>query len=60
MFACAYEAVTIALDHESLPTISRICNKHRWLPPVIIVGLALHLYWRELAVEEKLGRLAQR
>lgn len=41
--ACGYEA--FAITTKKVPTISMYCGRHRWLPPVIIAALALHLYW---------------
>jgi hypothetical protein len=43
---CAYEAVTIALDDDRAPTVSKLCGRHRWLAPFILTSLAVHLYWR--------------
>ena len=45
---CAYEAVAISFDHHRVPTISKVCGNHRWVAPLVLVGLGVHLYWREL------------
>lgn len=38
---CAYECVAL---HSKLPTLSRLSARHRWLAPVLVGGLAGHLY----------------
>lgn len=38
---CAYEAA--AITTRKTPTVSRICWERRWLTPVILGGLAVHL-----------------
>lgn len=40
--ACAYEAYRIFTGTE--PTVSTLCGRHVLLVPVIVGGLALHLY----------------
>lgn len=44
--ACAYEAIAIPLNSDRVPTISKICGRHRWLAPIIVGALTAHLYWR--------------
>lgn len=39
--ACAYE--TAAITTRKVPTISTLCYQKRWLTPVILGGLAIHL-----------------
>jgi hypothetical protein len=53
--ACGYEFAAL-LPHSRLPTISSMCQRHRWLGPVIVVGLALHLV--DMSVNAILPELA--
>ena len=39
-----YEAYALS-PGSTLPSISGLCWKHRRLVPVILLGLAVHLYW---------------
>lgn len=39
--ACAYEVAAITVGR--VPTISALCRQRRWLAPVIVGGLAVHL-----------------
>lgn len=41
---CAYEVAAITTD--KTPTVSRLCHRNRWLTPVILAGLAVHLIRR--------------
>jgi hypothetical protein len=43
-----WETAAIFIPGEHIPTVSRLCGRYRWLPPIILGGLAIHLYWREL------------
>ena len=38
---CGYEVV--AITTRATPTISALCYRRKWLIPVILVGLAVHL-----------------
>lgn len=38
---CAYETESIVTGRT--PTVSTLCGRHRWLTPLILGGLALHL-----------------
>lgn len=38
---CAYEVLAITTD--VVPTVSHHCYRRRWLAPVIVGGLAVHL-----------------
>jgi hypothetical protein len=40
--ACGYEVAAL-LPKSRLPTISSVCGRHRWLAPIIVSGLAVHL-----------------
>jgi len=40
--ACLYEA--LALASRRCPTFSMMAAKRRWLAPVILIALAVHLY----------------
>jgi hypothetical protein len=55
---CSYEVASIATG--KTPTVSMLCRQRRWLAPVILVGLAVHLYLppqrAKVAVEIELGR----
>ena len=48
---CAWEVTAIYTPGERLPTISKICGEHKWLAPLILGGLGVHLYWQELGGE---------
>ena len=39
---CAYEAGAITSGR--LPTLTRLSREHRWLGPVLVGALAVHLY----------------
>jgi hypothetical protein len=39
---CAYECAAIAT--RKLPTLSALSRKHRWMAPMMIGGLAVHLF----------------
>lgn len=39
---CAYEVAAITTD--ACPTVSALCYRRRWLAPVILTGLGVHLY----------------
>jgi hypothetical protein len=41
---CAYEVAAITTDR--CPTVSHLCYRKRWLTPVILGGLAVHLLVR--------------
>lgn len=41
---CAYEVAAITTD--TVPTVSHLCRKKRWLTPVVLAGLAVHLIHR--------------
>jgi hypothetical protein len=41
---CAYEVAAITTD--LVPTVSHICHERRWLTPVVLGGLAVHLLIR--------------
>lgn len=41
---CAYEVAAISTDR--CPTVSSLCHQRRWLTPVIVGGLAVHLLAR--------------
>jgi hypothetical protein len=41
---CAYEVAAISTD--TVPTVSHLCHERRWLAPVILTGLAVHLLVR--------------
>jgi len=45
---CTYEAVALQVKSNKMPTISRLCGRHKWMAPIILGGLGVHLYWREL------------
>lgn len=38
---CAYEVAAITTDRT--PTVSHLCRQRRWLAPVVLGGLAVHL-----------------
>lgn len=38
---CAYEVAAITTSRT--PTVSALCHERRWLTPVIVGGLAVHL-----------------
>jgi hypothetical protein len=38
---CAYECVAL---NTKLPTLSCLSARYRWLAPVLVAGLAAHLY----------------
>ena len=38
---CAYEVAAITTDR--CPTVSAMCHRKRWLAPVVLTGLAVHL-----------------
>lgn len=40
---CAYELVAL-YSRGRFPTLSRLSCEHRWLGPVLVGGLTLHLY----------------
>jgi hypothetical protein len=40
---CQYE-VTAILSRGRIPTLTKLSRKHRWLPWVILGGLAVHFY----------------
>lgn len=40
---CGYECAAIASGRA--PTITTLCTRHRWLAPVVITALAVHLAW---------------
>jgi hypothetical protein len=44
---CQYEV--LAITTRQFPTLTSISRKHRWLPFVIVGGLAGHLYRQRLA-----------
>jgi hypothetical protein len=41
---CAYEVAAITTDRT--PTVSALCHRRRWLTPVVLGGLAVHLLIR--------------
>lgn len=45
LVACGYEAGALA-SRGHAPTISVLCGRHRWLRPLIVGGLIVHLYHR--------------
>lgn len=55
---CQYEVAallsqTSKRSRVKLPTLTRLCARHKWLAPILLTGLGVHLYrksWR--AVEE--------
>lgn len=47
---CAYEVAAITTD--TCPTVSHLCHRKRWLAPVILGGLAVHLLIRPRTLEE--------
>lgn len=40
---CGYEVAAIATGR--LPTVTRLCQRHRVLAPALLTALAVHLYW---------------
>jgi hypothetical protein len=48
---CAYEVAAIATDRT--PTVSHLCYRRRWLTPVILTGLGLHLVIKPTSLKEK-------
>lgn len=48
---CAYEVAAIATDRA--PTVSQLCYRRRWLTPVILGGLGLHLVIKPPSLKEK-------
>lgn len=39
---CAYECVALAT--QKCPTLSKLSHRHRWLAPMLVGGLTVHLY----------------
>jgi hypothetical protein len=39
---CAYEAAAITTGR--IPTVTQVCTRCRWLGPVLVTVLAVHLY----------------
>ena len=44
---CQWEVAAIIADHDRFPTLSRLAGKHRWIAPLLVVSLAVHLWWPE-------------
>lgn len=51
MTVCAYEALALALPgkryYRYCPPLSVIMNKHKWVFPVLCIGLGVHVWWLE-------------
>ena len=39
---CSYEVAAITTGR--VPTLTRLSREHRWLGPVLVITLAVHLY----------------
>lgn len=46
---CAYEAAAILIETERTPTLSMLAHRHRWIAPLLISALSIHLAMLEEA-----------
>lgn len=42
-FLCSYEAIAVWINHERLPTFSRLTQQHRWIGAALVLALIAHL-----------------
>jgi len=40
---CAYECLSILVDSERFPTLSRLAKRHPWICPALLGALGYHL-----------------
>lgn len=58
---CQYEVAAL-LSRRRLPTLTRLSARHKWLAPVILAGLGVHLYrksWRAIEIIEAVEKVIE-
>jgi len=46
---CVYEAVALAFPNPVTPPITKVCNRHKWVFPLFVGLLGVHIWCYEVA-----------
>lgn len=42
---CVYEAMALTVNHQRMPTLSQVANRHKWVLPLICGLLVVHVWF---------------